>query len=130
MVWSLFIQTNGFGFWAKSAWKCVAKNMSKEKQCTLLWYVDDNKLFIMKDEVWEYIIAKVAENCGELSIQCGKKTVFIGMDIEITDDGKVKIGMQEYIKETIECFDEDASTPVASASFRNFTKIKETEPLN
>ena len=33
----------------------------------------------------------------------------------MTDDSEVNIRMQEYIKESIEMFDEDVSIPVVSA---------------
>ena len=51
------------------------------------------------------------------------------MDIDMTNDGKFNIGMQEYINEAIEIFDEDVSTPVASAAYVNLTNIQESESL-
>ena len=63
-------------------------------------------------------------------MQCGKKLVFIGMDILITNNGKVRIGMWEYIKEVIEMFDEDVSTKLKSAVYGKLNMIQETEPLN
>ena len=63
-------------------------------------------------------------------MQCGKKLVFIGMDILITNNGKVRIGMWEYIKEVIDMFDEDVSTKLKYAVYGKLTMIQETEPLN
>ena len=37
----------------------------------------------------------------------GKKHTFVGMGIEITDDGRVKILMSDYISESIVSFGED-----------------------
>ena len=87
--------------------------------------MDDKKISRVKIEFCEDIVAKFSEHFGGLSIQRGKKFIFLGMDVEMTNDGKVKIGMQEYINEEIEMFDEDISTPVASASCGNLTEIQE-----
>ena len=42
----------------------------------------------------------------------GKKHTFLGIEIELVKDGKIKIGMQSYIKEAIEKIGEDASRGV------------------
>ena len=45
------------------------------------------------------------------------------MDTEITDDGKVKIGMKEYILEAIDMFGEDVPWPVTSAAKHYCMKV-------
>ena len=44
--------------------------------------------------------------------------------MEMTNDGKLNIGMQEYTKEAIDMFDNDVSTAVASTEHGNLNKIK------
>ena len=64
------------------------------------------------------------ESFWGLSIQHGKKFFFIGIEMEMTNDGKLNIGMQEYTKEAIDMFDNDVSTSVASTEHGNLNKIK------
>ena len=47
----------------------------------------------MEDELNEEIVAAVLENFGELSIHRGNKLTLFGMETNLTDYGKVKIGM-------------------------------------
>ena len=48
-----------------------------------------------------YITKKYSE---ELVVSLKKKHIFIGMEIELVKDGKIKTGMQSYIKESIKTF--------------------------
>ena len=57
----------------------------------------------------EETVAEVLKNFGELIIQRGNKFTFLGMDIELTNGGKVKIGTKEYIQEVIKMFGQDIS---------------------
>ena len=46
------------------------------------------------------------------------------MEIEMNGNGKLKIGMQEYIKTYIDMSDEDVLKPVASEACGKWNKIK------
>ena len=54
--------------------KCVAQKMVDDKQCNILWYVDDNKLSNIYSKVNNDILGKPKVNFGDLSIQQGKKS--------------------------------------------------------
>ena len=38
---------------------CVAKKMTDGKQCTISWYVDDNKILHVKQEVVDSLISTI-----------------------------------------------------------------------
>ena len=47
-----------------------------------------------------------------MTVTRGKNHNFVGMDLEFTDDGKVKILMKEYIKECMVAFGEELNKGV------------------
>ena len=73
---------------------CVANKMVNGEQCTLCWYIYDNKVSHVEENENKDIVETVSNNFGELSIYRGKKCTFLGMDIELTDNGMVKVGMK------------------------------------
>ena len=89
---------------------CVANSQIKEKQCTVAWYVDDNKISHVDDTVVTDIIEKIEVKFGNMTVTRGKHHVFLGMDITFNDDdGTVTILMKEYLKEAIVDSGMDAS---------------------
>jgi len=81
---------------------CVANSQIKGKQCTIVWYVDDNKISHVDDTVVTNIIEKIKAKFGKMTVTRGKHHVFLGMDITVNDnDGTVTILMKEYLKEAI-----------------------------
>ena len=61
------------------------------------------------------------EKIGKMVVNRGNKHNFVGMDIELRDDGRVKIFMKEYIKESILAFgiivEKGANTPAKHKLF-------------
>ena len=81
---------------------CVANSQIKGKQCTVAWYVDDNKILHVDDTVVTDIIEKIEAKFGKMTVTRGKHHVFLGMDITFNDNnGTVTILMKEYLKEAI-----------------------------
>ena len=61
--------------------KCVANKMIEGKQCTLAFYVDDNKLSHVSSKVVDGVL-KTIEGCFPgLVIERGKRLNFLGMEI-------------------------------------------------
>jgi hypothetical protein len=78
---------------------CVANSQIKGKQCTVAWYVDDNKISHVDDMVVTNSIEKIEAKFGKMTVTRGKCHVFLGMDITFNDDdGTVTILMKEYLK--------------------------------
>ena len=100
---------------------CIAKKMINEKQCTIAWHVDDSKISHVDPGVVTNVIRMIEERFNEVTVSRGKTHTFLGMDIELRDDGMVFLGMQEYLEEIIVTFGEaitgKAPTPDTSKLF-------------
>jgi hypothetical protein len=66
---------------------CVANKMINNKQCTLVWYVDDNKISHADPKVTTAVINSTEEQFGKMTITRGKTHVFLGMDVSFNDNG-------------------------------------------
>ena len=69
---------------------CVANSDIDEKQCTVCWYVDDNKISHVNLEVVEDIISKIEDKFGTMTKTYGDEHDFLGMNIKY-EGGKVVI---------------------------------------
>ena len=80
---------------------CVANCMINEKQCTiLLWHMDDLKISHEDPAVVTNIIRQLTDKNGKVTPMestCGKIHEYLGMTIDFSDIGKVKITMYDYI---------------------------------
>ncbi len=94
--------------------QCVANATINGKQCTMTWYVDDNKLSHVDSKVNDEIIATIEKRFPGLVITRGKEHIFLGMKIKFIGNGLVEITLQDYLKEAIETFGEDVSSTVSS----------------
>ena len=68
--------------------KCTANKMINGKHCTIQWYVDDNKVMNVSEDVITGVIDITKKHSGELVVYRGKKHVFIAMEIELVKNGK------------------------------------------
>ena len=62
--------------------KCVANKDINGKQCTIVWYVDDNKLSHVDEKVVTKIIEDIKVDYDDLVISRGKEHKFLGMNIK------------------------------------------------
>ena len=81
----------GLGFVLNPVEPCMANAMIEGKQCTIGWYVDDNKISYFYSRVVNYIIEKIEERFGKMKVSRGKKHVFLGMDIKFVGNKRVWI---------------------------------------
>ena len=81
---------------------CMANCMIEDKQCTIAWYVDDNKISHVNPDVVTMIIEKIEERFGKMTVTRGKEHVFLGMNIKYKDDRTAVVTMKSYLKEAIE----------------------------
>ena len=84
--------------------KCVANKVINGEQCTILWYVDDNKISHKDPKVVTEVIDIMKKHFGDLSVTRGKVHRFLGMNITITEDRKLKIDMKEHLQEAIDMY--------------------------
>lgn len=101
--------------------KCVANKVINGEQCTIVFYVDDNKISHKDPKVLDGIIDKLSEILGKVTVSRGKKHDFLGMDITFNDDKTVSLSMKTQISESIEWFGEHVldkcSTPATKHLF-------------
>jgi hypothetical protein len=131
LLWyELFSGTlQGMGFELNPYDTCVANKMFDGKQCTITWYVDDNKISHVDANVVTKVILKIEERFGKMSVTRGKKHVFLGMEICFRDDGTASICMKDYVKEAISEFEEPISRVAATPAKRDLFEIPETGDL-
>ena len=95
---------------------------------TLCWYVDDNKISHEDPKIVDWVITKIEDKFGKMVVKRGKKHTFVGMDIEIINDGRVKIMMKDYITECITSFGEDVSVGAKTPASHTLFEVDDTSP--
>ena len=60
--------------------KCTSNKMINDKQCTIKWYVEYNKVTHVSEYVITGVIDITKKRFGELFTSLGKKHTFLGMD--------------------------------------------------
>lgn len=100
---------------------CVANATIDGSQCTIGWYVDDTHMSHRDSKVVTWLIDKLEDRFGKMSVTRGKIHDFLGMRITYNNDGTASIIMQGYIDSIIEdsgfTFTKAAPTPCSSSLF-------------
>ena len=114
---------------------CVANSMINGKQCTVCWYVDDNKISHEDPNVIESVIKQIENKFGKMTKTIGDEHDFLGMHIKYKNK-KVEVSMKKHILKAInEFMDEitrNAATPAKHYLFnvRESTKLDEERAEN
>ena len=110
---------------------CVANKTIDGKQCTILWHVDDLKISHVDPNVQTTIIGLIDAEFGKespITVTRGKVHDYLGMTLDYSEKGKVKIKMTDSVAKMIEGlpeeFDGEAVTPAGEDLF----KIDEDSP--
>jgi hypothetical protein len=104
---------------------CVANKTINGKQCTIVWYVDDNKISHVDYDVVSDIINRIEKRFGKMTVTRGKVHVFLGMKITYLENGTAQILTSEYIKEAIVDFGEELKGSATSPARRDLFEINE-----
>ncbi len=107
---------------------CVANSVIDGKQCTIVWYVDDNKISHVDPKVVTGIIQKIEAKFGKMSQTRGKEHEFIGMNLKFTDDKKVKVSMKEHILKAMDTFLDDITRDPATPATSHLFGVRESSP--
>jgi len=97
--------TNGVGIHDQSIRQCVANKQINGKQCTIIWCIDDLKISHVEEKVIEDIIRHLNERFGKespLTTSRGKILEYLGLTLDYSRRGRVKISMYEYVKKLVE----------------------------
>ena len=101
---------------------CMANANIKGSQCTIVWYVDDNKISHKDQAVVNDLIQRIEAKFGHMTKTQGDKHEFLGTKLHFDHQNKtVKVLMQSYIDETIHQSQLDvrqtAATPATKSMF-------------
>ncbi len=114
---------------------CVANKIIRGKQHTLTWHVDDVKGSHVDSKVNDEFGKWLQKEYGavaDVTTTRGKKHVYLGMLLDYSTPGEVKIDMTDYVKEMINEFpttlDGNANTPANDHLF-SVDKGSKLEPL-
>ncbi len=120
------LKTNGYEVNPYDA--CVWNKKIHGKQCTICFHVDDCKISHVSNQVVEQTIEWLRrdyesifeDGSGKMKVSRGKVHKYLGMTLNFTTKGEVKISMVDYVKEVIDAwdkvpqFDSDGFTTVIS----------------
>jgi hypothetical protein len=115
---------------------CVANKMINGKQMTICFHVDDCKLSHVCSKVVDRMIEWLKEGyeviwedgTGKMKVSRGKVHKYLGMTLDYSVDGEVKITMFDYVEEILAAFAEAEPTSSGtkpSAAPENLFKIDE-----
>ena len=107
--------------------RCVANMDIDGKQCTIVWYVDDNKVSHQDPKVVTRIITEIEKHFGELKKTRGAEHNFLGMNIKLRKDKKIEIAMKQQIQDAIESLGEDIEGEVSSPSAKHLMSVNDDE---
>jgi hypothetical protein len=127
MLWyNLFVGTLlKLGFRLNPYDPCVANAIIKGKQCSVVWYVDDNKVSHVRASVVSKIIKAIEADFGEMTVTRGTSHTFIGMDIFFPGNGTVRINMKTYLQEAIDQYKGLVTKTATTPAKKNLFEIKE-----
>ena len=84
--------------------KCVANKTINGKQCTIVWYVNDDKISHEGHEVVTTVIESTKNNLGDLTTTRRNKHRFLGMNITINKQKSIDIEIKDQLQKTIDIF--------------------------
>jgi hypothetical protein len=88
---------------------CVANKMVDGKQCTVVWHVDDLKISHVDPKVVTTILNLLDGRYGQeivggkwapLTVTQRKIHDYLGMTLDYSEEGAVKIDMRDYVKKS------------------------------
>ena len=133
MLWyRLFTSTlKQLGFVLNPYDPCVANADIDGSQCTIVWYVNDNKVSHRNPQVVSDVIAKIETFFGKMTVTRGLEHDFLGMHIVFDrSSGTATITMASYLHEAINESGMDIRRKVATPATNNLFVIDpDAKPL-
>ena len=78
--------------------------MINDSQCTVVFYVDDNKISHKDPDVVNGVISELKKYFGELTVEAGNKFIVLVMNVIIRGDRKIEIEMKNHIEEALDWY--------------------------
>ena len=87
--------------------------------------MDDAKISHVDSTVVGWVIQKIEQKFGKMTVTRGSKHTFVGVDIEFMNNGTVKLSMDEFVDECISIYEgkvkDKAATPAKGDLFNEDT---------
>ena len=116
------------GFQLNPVDKCVANKMVNGEQCTVAWYIDDNKISHKDPKVVSEVIENIEKRFGKMTVTRGKVHTFLGMNITFKNK-QVEIDMKSYCEEAIDGYHRKVYGKAATPARRDIFEVSEDSPL-
>ena len=104
---------------------CIANKQINGHQCTIAWYVDDNKVSHVDPNVVDGVLNMIRALFGEITVSRGRKHTFLGMNIFMAENRTIQIDMKEQLLEAIELFREPINGVVTSPAQHHLFQVNE-----
>ena len=99
--------------------------MINGKKCTILWYVNDNKLSKFDPNIVTEILEEIKKHFGELVISGGENPDFLRMKVKLRKDTLVESSMTKKLEEVIEMFESTCAYAVKTPGAPQLWKLNE-----
>jgi hypothetical protein len=110
---------------------CVANKIIDDKQCTILWHVDDIKISHADPKVVNGVLDQLQGRYGKespLTVTRGKVHNYLGMTIDYSEDGKVHFTMFDYIMNMLVDLPADMDGEAATPASAHLFQVNEKDP--
>ena len=87
---------------------CVANKVVDGSQMTVVWHVDDLKISHVKkkcvDDFIDWAKSMYEDKVGKVKASRGKQHDYLGMEMDFSQPGSVKVKMERYVREMVATF--------------------------
>lgn len=112
---------------------CVANKMIDGKQHTIMWHVDNVKGSHVDPKVNDNFETWLNQEYGQekkVTATRGTKHVYLGMLLDYSVPGEVKVDMTDYVRDMIADFPEDLKGSVSTPATENLFKVTTSKLLD
>ena len=103
---------------------CVANAMINGSQCTIVWFVDDNKISHKDPAVVRDVIHRIEAKFGTMTKTEGDEHEFLGMKLRFNRENKtVQVLMKSYLDEAIQQSQLDVRRTAATPATKNLFEV-------
>jgi Reverse transcriptase (RNA-dependent DNA polymerase) len=129
LFWKKLTETLvGWGFEVNPYDWCVANKIVNGSQCTIVWHVDDLKISHKDEKVVSDVIKQLQGEFGKeapLTVNRGKIHDYLGMTLDFSEEGKLKVLMVDYIKGMLDELPSDMDGTVVNPAASDLFEINE-----
>ena len=100
--------------------RCIANKDINGSQCTIVFHVDNSKIFHKNPEVVDSINKNLSEYFGRVTVSRRKTNNFSGIDVTFIDNRTVNLSMKKQIAKSIEWFGEKVPTRTLTPDAKHY----------